>query len=86
MRDALTPNTFGVWIGQKLRKSSFGNKKNAPGLKQEQTEALLDDQARTDYLAQKQRDEEKEAAAKISLDKMREEAQTVPVVKTGDSE
>jgi hypothetical protein len=80
MRDALTPNTFGVWVGQKSRKSAFGGKKNQPGLKAEQEEALLDNQARTDYLVQKQRDEEKEAAAKISLDKMREEAQDDSII------
>lgn len=59
MRAALTPLTFGVWVGQKTRKSAFGDSKNQPGLKIEHEEALLDDQARTDYLEQKAKDDAK---------------------------
>jgi hypothetical protein len=66
MRDALTPNTFGVWVGQKTRKSAFGGKKNQPGLKAEHEEALLDDQARTDYLEQKAKDDAK-SETKVTL-------------------
>jgi hypothetical protein len=62
MKDALTPNTFGVWVGLKTRKSAFDGRKNRPGLKQEHEEALLDDQARQDYLDQKAKDDAKAAA------------------------
>jgi len=58
MKDA-PPNTFGVWVGAKTRKSAFGNSKNAPGLKQEHEEAILMDEARTDYLVQKAKDDAK---------------------------
>lgn len=66
MNNALTPSTFGVWVGQKTRKSAFGGAKNKPGLMTEYINALLDDEARQDYIAQKAKDDAK-AVTKVIL-------------------
>lgn len=58
MRDAIDiRNIWPNWVNLKTRKNTFGDNKNKPGLKNEHEEALLMDEARTDYLNQKAKDE-----------------------------
>jgi hypothetical protein len=59
MVDATFKVPMGSWLGARQKKSAFGNKKNALGLKQEHEDAILEDQARTDYLEQVDKDEVK---------------------------
>ncbi len=48
------------WLDLKTRKTAFGPNKTKPGRKEEATEAFYMDEARTDYLNQKAKDEAKE--------------------------
>jgi hypothetical protein len=59
MVDATFKVPMGSWLGARQKKSCFGTKKNAPSLKQEHEQALIDDEARTDYLNQVAKDDAK---------------------------